>query len=293
MSNNVVSKTVITSTGPRTREGKVASSKNATKSGIFSKGYLAWEDQAEKQAQWEALVEEWEVSTPTGLNFLRDIEQANLAQERLMYAERKVVEGAMLSTDISLEFAKRSGIGAILAMELPAWFFLDDDAGNKEDAIYFAQVYDQANALKQKYSDQLVASAQNHYPQLYEYVMKGCAQNDSFVMALSKQYQKNLPTLNLTEIMNQLASNFRSHLLWAEQPARFQMIIDGLRAEKMLAVLDFDKSNRYLTSFQNRRMRALQGLEALERRCEAKYLSKKIASDSILIQSDEKAGVPD
>jgi len=54
-------------------------------------------------------------------------------------------------------------------------------------------------------------------------------------------------------------------LLWAQDPKRYQIIINGLRAEKVLKVLDFDKSNRYLKSFQNRRMRALQGLEVLEK----------------------------
>ena len=66
--------------------------------------------------------------------------------------------------------------------------------------------------------------------------------------------------------MNSLTEGFRFHLLWVQDPKRYQIIIDSLRAEKMMQVLDFDKSNRYSTNFQNRRIRALQGLETLERR---------------------------
>jgi len=53
--------------------------------------------------------------------------------------------------------------------------------------------------------------------------------------------------------------------------------------KNMLEVLDFDKSNRYLTSFQNRRMRALQGFEVLERREQA----KQIVDTQLLAQSDQ------
>jgi hypothetical protein len=91
---------------------------------------------------------------------------------------------------------------------------------------------------------------------------------------LAKEYKQQTPVLNLVAIMNGLSEGFRFHLLWAQDPKRYQTIIDGLRAEKVLQVLDFDKSNRYLTSFQNRRMRALQGLEVLERREKARQPSE-------------------
>lgn len=254
------------STGPKTFEGKAISSKNAIKAGIFSKGYLPWEDKEAKQVELSSLAKEWHVTGPSGLHFLRDIEQANLAQERLMYAERMTVEGAMQSAQIGDEFALRANIDIKLTSLLPSWYFLEDDGGNKAQALYLDQVYQQAHQLKSRYSDQLVAQAKTRYPQLYEYVLEGYQPNNSFVMVLAKEYKQNTPTLNLAQLMNALAENFRFHLLWAQDPKRYQIIIDGLRAEKMLQVLDFDKSNRYLTNFQNRRIRALQGLETLERR---------------------------
>jgi len=268
-----VSKVVSQSTGPITPEGKAIASKNATKAGIFSKGYLPWEDQIAKQAELEALAVEWDVNTPTGIHFLRDIEQANLAQERLMYADRLIVEGAMQSVEVGERFVRQAGLDVKIISLLPSWYFLDDGGDDKAYALYLDQVYEQAADLKVHYSDQLVANAQTRFPQLSEYVLKGYAPNSSFVMVLSKKYQKNMPTLNLAELMNGLVEEFRFHLLWAQDPKRYQTIIDGLRAEKMLEVLDFDKSNRYLTNFQNRRIRALQGLETLERRAENRRLA--------------------
>jgi hypothetical protein len=104
-------------------------------------------------------------------------------------------------------------------------------------------------------------------------VLGGYQSNSSFGMVLAKEYKQNTPTLNLAALMNSVTENYRFHLLWAQDPKRYQIIINGLSAEKVLKVLDFDKSNRYLTSFQNRRMRELQGLEVLEKRKEARLLA--------------------
>ena len=234
------------------------------------KAICPWEDREAKQAEMSALAREWNVTGPSGLHFLRDIEQANLAQERLMYTERMAVEGAMQSAQVGDEFALRANLDSKLTHLLPSWYFLEDDGGNKAHALYLDQVYQQAHQLKSHYSDQLVAQAKTRYPQLYEYVLEGYQPNSSFVMVLAKEYTQNTPTLNLGQLMNSLTEGLRFHLLWAQDPKRYQIIIDGLRAEKMMQVLDFDKSNRYSTNFQNRRIRALQGLETLERREMAK-----------------------
>jgi hypothetical protein len=267
------------STGPKTEQGKAVASKNAIKAGIFAQGYLPWEDQVAKQVEQNALAQEWGVTGPTGLHFLRDIEQANLAQERLMYAERLMVEGAMQSAQVGEQFALRANIDLMLARQIPSWFFLEDDGGNKAHALYLDKVFVQAKQLKERYSDQAVAQVKARYPQLHQFAMQDYADNNSFVIVLAKDYGQSTPTLNLGKLMNSLIEGFRFHLLWADDPKRYQIIIDGLRAEKILEVLDFDKSNRYLTSFQNRRLRALQGLEALERREHARQLIERTAPE--------------
>lgn len=45
-------------TGPKTEDGKKASSKNAQKAAIFTQGYLPHEGIATKQAQFEALAQQ-------------------------------------------------------------------------------------------------------------------------------------------------------------------------------------------------------------------------------------------
>jgi hypothetical protein len=254
------------STGPKTEEGKAITSKNAIKAGIFYQGYLPSEDPAAKQQEFEAMAQEWGVSSPTGIHFLRDIAQANLAQERLMQAERLIVEGVMQSAEVGEHFAKAAGFDLLMARQFPSWYFLEDDGGNKAHAIYLDKVLDQAMHLKAHYSDTYVAQAATRYPDLYHYVLTGYQPNSPFALVLGKKYKQSVATLNLAAIGNELKEGFRYHLAWAQEPRRYQTIIDGLRAQKIVEVLDFDKSNRYLTAFQNRRIRALHGLDTLQRR---------------------------
>jgi hypothetical protein len=67
---NIMSHVISQSTGPKTQTGKAVSSKNAIKAGIFSKGYLSWEDQEAKQTELIELAKEWNVTRPIGPAFL-------------------------------------------------------------------------------------------------------------------------------------------------------------------------------------------------------------------------------
>jgi hypothetical protein len=71
-----MTKLISSQTGPKTEEGKRTSSKNAQKAAIFTQGYLPNEDIAAKQAQFEALAEQWGPHDPSRLMFLRTIEEA-------------------------------------------------------------------------------------------------------------------------------------------------------------------------------------------------------------------------
>lgn len=64
--------------------------------------------------------------------------------------------------------------------------------------------------------------------------------------------------------MNELHERFPYHFIWAQAPERYQCIIDGLRAEHMEAAIDFEKSSRYATNFQNRILKGYSGLAALD-----------------------------
>ena len=53
-------------------------------------------------------------------------------------------------------------------------------------------------------------------------------------------------------------------LLLDHDPDRYQAIIYGTRAEQMLKGMDLDKSVRYATNFQNRLIKGLTSLAAMD-----------------------------
>jgi hypothetical protein len=91
-------------------------------------------------------------------------------------------------------------------------------------------------------------------------------EGSSFIMTLGQRYGQSTVTLNLAALMNELNDRFPHHLIWAQDPERYQAIIDGLRAEQMEAAIDFEKTTRYATNFQNRIIKGYPDLAALDRR---------------------------
>jgi hypothetical protein len=251
------------STGPKTQDGKVVSSQNARKDSIFVQGYLAWEDQAAKRQEFDALIKQWRATDPTRLMIIRSIEQSFLSMERLMYAQAKKIKGLMQSVTVTREFCERANLASSQA--LPNWFFLDGhESKNKKGALRLAGIYDEAHDLKAQYTDQLASRAKDEYPLLYAYVMQGYKENASFVSVLGLRYQQSTPTLNLAKLMNELKDNYPHHFIWAQDPDRYQIIIDGLRAEQMEQAMDLDQTNRYATNIQNRISKAIATLAALD-----------------------------
>ena len=247
-------------TGPKTLLGKQSSAKNARKSEIFVRGYLDWEDIEQKQALHERLLEQWGADDPTSQIFIATIEQANLECERLMSAQKLKVEGAMMQLNIAQEFAQHASLDVLGAHLLPAWYFSDDDDGQKKWAIWVDQVWLQASKLQRSYHDSVVPRIAQDYPQLFEYVMKGQSANASFLSVLGLRYKQTTPSLNLARLMNEIREQYPHHLQWAADPRRYQIIIDALRADLVLQALDLDKSSRYMTSIQNRLLKATQAL---------------------------------
>jgi len=252
------------STGPKTADGKAVSSQNARKDAIFVQGYLPWENAHEKEQQFAALVKQWGAKDPSRLMLLRTLEQCQLGIERMMDIERKKIAGLMQSTTIAYDFCERAGLAPALIDQLPNWFFLADDQNQKRRARHIAQIYDEAADLKARYSDLLVARAKDEFPALYAHVMHGQKEGASFLMVLGKTYAQSMPTLNLAVLMNKLHENYEYHLLWCQDPERYQTIIDGLRAEQIEQALDLDKSQRYATNLQNRMLKGFSALVALD-----------------------------
>lgn len=252
------------SSGPKTEAGKAVASQNARKDSIFVQGYLSWEDVGDKQAQFEKLKKQWRATDPSRLILLRTIEQAHLGIERMMYIEQKKIAGLMQSITIAKEFCVRSGIDDVVPEKLPAWFFLDSGAKDKQQALRVALIYDEALEMKNQYSDQLAAQVKDCYPALYQYVMVRAKNETSFITVLGRRYAQTAVTLNLAALINELHERFPHHFIWARAPERYQCIIDGLRAEQMELAIDFEKSTRYATNFQNRIIRGYTGLASFD-----------------------------
>ncbi len=255
---------VIPQTGPKTALGKKIASKNAQKAAIFTKGYLPSENVEEKQAQFEALANQWGAHDPTRLMILRTMEQAYLGIERQMIAEREIIEGAMQSLDMVQAFVQAAGLNPMTVMTIPTWFFEADAVAMKNFAIQVYKAFSEINYLKNNFSDALVAQVSHDYPEAFAYVMEGQRANASFLTVLGKRYHQPTPTLNLAAAINEINEKYRDHLIWAKDPKRYEMIISGLRSKKIRELIDWDKSNRYAVSLQNRIFKGIQGLALLD-----------------------------
>lgn len=252
------------STGPKTQVGKAKSSKNARKASAFTKGYLDWENHEDKRHQFEALAEQWQAYDPSREIILRSIEYAMLGQERLMYSERKRIEGRMASTDIAKTFCERAGGFDILDfMTIPAWYFTEDDHGFKDFSGLIQKVLTQAMELKKQYSDQLIAQVKTKYPELYLYLMEGRPITEAFGVALGRRYAHPNPLLNLQALIDEIEKKYGYCLKWARDPHRYEIIIAGIRAEQMQEAMDLEKSTKYSTNFQNRILKGFAALSHL------------------------------
>ena len=252
------------STGPKTVDGKAVSSQNARKDSIFVQGYLPWENIDEKQQQFGAMTKQWNAKDPSRQMLLRSIEQCQLGMERIMFIERKKIDGLMQSTTIAYQFCERASLSEKIAHALPDWFFLEDGESEKLRAAKVSLIYDETADFKARFSDQLAARVKDVYPALFGYIMQGQKEGASFLMTLGQRYKQSAVTLNLGAVINELNENYPYHLTWAQAPARYQTIIDGLRAEQMEQAIDLDKSQRYATNLQNRMLKGFSALAALD-----------------------------
>ncbi len=253
------------STGPKTVAGKAKSSQNARKASIFTKGYLSWEDQVQKQEQLDQLTEQWRAYDPSRQLILRTIEQCQLGIERMMYAERMQIEGAMQSLDIATEFCKQARFYPTESMTVPSWYFMGEEGQwHKDYAIQLSKAYVQANKFRANYSDLLSAHVVQKYPDLYRYVSSDSSSGSTFMTALGQRFKQATPVQNLVALVNEIDKEYPYYLKWGQDPERYQTIIDGIRAEKMLKVMDLDKSVRYATNFQNRLVKGLTSLAAMD-----------------------------
>ena len=283
---NTTSNAVV-QTSPKTISGKKASSQNAQKGAIFTKGYLQSENIEQKQAEYEALTVQWGAYDPTRQMILRTIEQANLGIERQMLFERQKIEALMQSADVAQQFARHAGLSAMAATIMPAWYFSDSGAREKRVAANVLKVYEQADQLRREYTDQIAPHIKTRYPNLYDYLMEGEAVTAQFLIVLGKTYKQPTALLNLNKLLESLENAYHHHLVWAKDADRYQILVMGLRAQKIEEAIDLDKSNRYATNLQGRLLKGINALVTLDQ-IDAQQIS--MAQASLTISEAESEG---
>lgn len=276
-------------TGPKTESGKQVSSKNATKGGIFAKGYLATEDVQALESQLARLYKQWDANDPTRQILVQCIHQTAISANRLALAQQQKIDAAMQSPNVRREFAQLAGFSLITCDNLPNWFFQGADHPEKAKAVYLDQVWLEAAALKQHYSDQLVAQVETRFPNLFHYIMSNQKTGTSFIAVLGQRYKQSVPTLNLGVAQNEIKEKYPQHLIWAQDPQRYEMYIQGIRADQVIDGMDYDKSIRYATAFQNLIHKSIGTLTAMEQldwqRQQQQLAQESIAVSSVLLES--------
>ena len=192
------------------------------------------------------------------------IEQAYVEMRRLMMAQKNRIEGVMLNLDIARQFALEANLDVLLFNQFPKWYFLEDDRGNKAAALELDRAQAQAIELKNNFSDRLVATIEQQYPDLYAYVMDGYGKNQSFLTVLGHRYRQPTPALNLGAVNNEISEKYRFHLIWAQAPERYETIIRGIRFQKMVEAMNLEQFSRYLTRCQNAMIKGIENLAKLK-----------------------------
>jgi hypothetical protein len=252
-------------TGPKTEAGKQISSKNAQQFGIFSKGYLACENQALLEQQYRDLCHQWGAHDPTRQILVQSLQQGAICAQRLVQSQKQIIDAQMQSPNVRHQFSEMADIDPVTGHHLPSWFFQGADHPQKKTALFVDQVWEEADELKRQYSDALVAQVQARYPTLYHYVMQREKPGTSFVSVMGQRYKQNVPAQNLAVLMNEIKEKFEYHLLWAQDPERYEIYIDGIRGQQMAQGMDWEKTIRYTTSFQNQVVKACGALESMDR----------------------------
>lgn len=258
-------KPAVLQTGPKTILGKQRSSKNAQQYGIFTKSYLASENHDQLDQQYLGLCEQWDAMDPTRQILVRGLHQAAISADRLALAQQQMIDAAMQSSNIRKQFAHLAGLSPLTCESFPEWFFQEPNHAEKQWAVYIDRVWYQAYELKAGYSDRLVAEVAEHFPQLFHFVMQKEKVGASFISVMGQRFRQNQPSLNLAALMNELKEQYPHHLVWAKDPKRYEIFIQGIRAQQIYEGMDCEKTLRYATAFQNQIMKACLALEALDR----------------------------
>ena len=224
--------------GPRTQQGKNASSRNAIKVGLYTDSLLEGEDPKDLEDLRSSLVQQWGLEGTQGELIARDYAYSELKSTRLYQALVALIESHMYTQDTRREFGKQAGFLALEYDKLPDWYFGSDD-GPKSDAVILCSALGEAYTLKSNHTLQAVLQARTLYPNLWRIVMGPNAINPNQTLGerLLAKFGKPTPEANLQAFIDHHKELHQFEIRWGLSCERFEAILRGLRAKYEMEVL--------------------------------------------------------
>ena len=227
-------------TGPRTAVGKLNSSRNALKKGIYSNALLPNEDPQALEALADDLGRRFDVQDAAGEILVNRLLQTTLQSNRLQTAQANLIRAKMHTMEVRRAFCVQVGIDVLAANELPNWYFEEDDT-KRQAALEMTNVWAEAKILRENFSTDLILRARKEFPSLWRYLMGPDGSAIQKVHAtlgerIATLYKHPSPLSNLQDLINELEKKHQHALLYAKNAERYEAVINGLRAKAVLDV---------------------------------------------------------
>ena len=225
-------------TGPKTAEGKAASSRNAIKLGVYSNALMPGESEQELQELNNALRESLNVQDGASEVLLRTISQSVLKTKRLHDAEVRLVQTHLARQESRKEFSYQANISPLLNDRLPDWYFNDDPEPKNRASVRYKAICE-ASVLKDNFKLEYSLQARTLFPNLWAEVMGREAINprQSLGERLLARYGQPKPEFNLQAFIDDYYKKYQLDMLWGENHERYEMVIENLRAKALLEVI--------------------------------------------------------
>jgi hypothetical protein len=256
-------------TGPRSAVGKLTSSRNALKKGIYTNAVLPGEDHHALEELAQNICETYAISDAAGVITVQRFLQNTLQTNRLHKAQTALIQAKMHSHSTRVKFCQEVNLSPTVASELPCWYF-DDDPVPRANARLFFTASQEAKELQEKYSPDLMQSARAKFPTLWEYLMGKTGSASQRVYAtigerLATLYKQTHPHNNIQCFIDELKNDFFYELLWAENEERYATVVDGLKAKAAIDVITDPNLNKAEAALHRRQQEMLGTMLALKR----------------------------
>lgn len=256
-------------TGPRTAVGKINSSRNALKKGIYTNAVLPGEDVQALEELAVDISDSYGVKDAAGEIVVRRFLQHTLQTNRLQAAQADLIQSKMHGHRVRQEFCTEVNLSAHCAAQIPDWYFTEDEQP-KQKALLIYAAYVEASSLKKHYKPDLMLAAKSKFPNLWLYLMgtQGSATQKVYATLgerLASHYSQSQPQANIQSFLDELKEEKYYELLWGENESRYLAVIAGLRAKAVLDVVSDPNWSKAEGTLHRRSQDLLGSLIALKR----------------------------